>query len=62
MIAPSKIGELVMGYRSALLVMAIIGPILDLLDGLGLGRTRLYAWADAPYGRAFNIVHDAILI
>jgi hypothetical protein len=33
-----KIGQLVMGYRSALLVMAVVGPVLDLLDGLGRSR------------------------
>lgn len=51
-----------MGYRSALMVMAIIGPTLDLLDKLGLGRTRLYRWVDAPYDRAFDVVHAALLI
>ena len=43
MIAPHRKceGNLIMGYRMALLTMGIVGLVLDLLNRLGLGRTRL---------------------
>jgi hypothetical protein len=39
-------------------VMKIVGKMLDVLNGAGMGRSRLYALADIPYDRAWNIRYD----
>jgi hypothetical protein len=40
------------------LVMGVVGPVLDVLDRVGMGRTKLYAFVDWPYDVAWNAFDD----
>jgi hypothetical protein len=38
--------------------MGVVGPVLDLLDPIGLGRSKLYGLVDWPYDVAWNARED----
>jgi hypothetical protein len=40
------------------LVMGVVGPVLDVLDRAGMGRSKLYALVDWPYDVAWNARED----
>jgi hypothetical protein len=41
------------------MVMAVTGPVMDALDRIGLGRTRLYGLIDKPYDMAWQWMENA---